>query len=367
MRTAFIFITFLSIFIGFSQDLASGFYAINDTFHGISLKNENSNKTFSVQLPIILRMEEVLRVRSEMIDTDDTYSLTFKLSEKGTQTMTKFSQERVPNKLALVWDNKIIHSFHMLMGITGGMFSMNGLDRKEAKTLEKKLGKWKPNPIVDDLLYKKNDFLIYQNKAMYDEMELYNTKTDLKLFEEKEDVDKITCTPKYVSYYNPLSLVGRFYSYEFFESVEKRCIRMGSSLGVQTISIETGEPVSLLRLFEEEDVVLAFKKDKWVREMIENHKLDIEDIKNFQDMLNFPKDKLGTNIQYSPSSFCLEEFESGIARIRFVGRGYVGNNNYWHSSMVFHQPVKQEMLQLFKDSQNFYLGAYSNGLINGRD
>jgi hypothetical protein len=270
----------------------------------------------------------------------------------------------VPNKLALVWDNKIIHSFHLLKGITGGMFSMNGLDRKEAKTLEKKLGKWKPNPMVDNLLYKKNDFLIYQNKAMYDGMELYNTKTDTRLFEEKEDVNQTTCTPKYVSYYNPLSLVGRFYSYEFFESVEKRCIRMGSSLGVQTISIETGEPVNLLSLFEEEDVVLAFKKDKWVREMIENHKIDIEEIKNFQDILNFPKDKLGTNIQYSPSSFCIERFENAEATIRFVGKGYVGNNSYMHTSMVFRLPVKKELFSAFANEENFFLGAFANGVSN---
>ncbi len=98
--------------------------------------------------------------------------------------------------------------------------------------------------------------------------------------------------------------------------------------------------------------------------MTENYKIDFEEIKKLQEILNFPKDKLGTNIQYSPSSFCLKDFENGMAKIRFVGRGYVGNNSYRHASMVFHLPIKQEMLQLFKDRQNFYLGAYCNGLIN---
>jgi hypothetical protein len=364
MRTAFVFIVFFNTIIGFSQDLVAGFYEIDDTFNGILLKKENSSTEFFIKLPAILSMREVVRVRSEMLGTDDTYSITFKLSEKGTQTITKFSQEQVPTRVALVLDNKIMHSVHMLMGITGGMFSMNGLDKKEAKALEKKLRKWKANPLSDHLLYKRKDFLIYQNKAMYNGTELYNTQTDQNLFEEQEDVYKSKCKSKYASYYNPLSLVGSFYSYESFESIEKRCIKMGTSLGVQTISIETGEPISLLSLFEEEDVVQAFKKDAWVREMIENYQIDIEEIKNFQDILNFPKDKLGTNIQYSPSSFCLEDFESGIARIRFVGRGYVGNNNYWHASMVFYLPVKHEMLQLFTQSQNFYLGSYPNGVLN---
>ncbi len=142
-----------------------------------------------------------------------------------------------------------MHSAQMLMGITGGMFSMNGLDKKGAKALEKKLRKWKPNPMTDDLLYKNYDFLIYQNKVLYNGSELYNSKTDQKLFKEREDVDKTKCKPRYASYYNPLSLVGSFYSYESFESLEKRCLKMDSSLGVQTISLETGEPVSLLSLF----------------------------------------------------------------------------------------------------------------------
>ncbi len=38
MRTAFIFIAFVNIAFCFSQDLASGFYEIDDAFYGIPLE-----------------------------------------------------------------------------------------------------------------------------------------------------------------------------------------------------------------------------------------------------------------------------------------------------------------------------------------
>lgn len=81
-------------------------------------------------------------------------------------------------------------------------------------------------------------------------------------------------------------------------------------------------------------------------------------------MQNFPKDKLGANIKYSASGFCIESFENGWATIRFVGKGYVGNNSYMHTSMVFRLPVKKELFSALADEENFFLGAFANGVSN---
>lgn len=362
MRIVFLVLLFFTVLFSFSQELSAGFYQVDESGNGVLLEHSETDNELYLKPQVIIGFEEILRVRAGIVGADDTYALTFKLSQQGALTMKRFRKEQVPTKLALVLDNNIIHSVQLMMVVTGGQFSLNGFDKKEAKAMEKKLRRWKPNPIIDELLFSENDLLIYQTKAIYNGTELYNTKTDQQLFQERQKLTKTKCETKFTSYYNPLSLLGDFYSYEFFQSSEERCIKMGSAVAVQTIAIATGEPVSLLTLFKEEEVVAAFKADTWVKQGVVNHNLDIEEIKSFQDVLNFPGDKLGTNLQYSASSFCVVGFENGIATIRFVGRGYIGGNSYWHAPMTLELPVKEEFLSSFEDEQNFYLGTYVNGL-----
>lgn len=119
-----------------------------------------------------------------------------------------------------------------------------------AKALEKKLNNWKPTTNINYLLYQNQGFLIYQNKALYNGKGIYNNQADKELFMKKEAKADTKCEPKYWPYYNPLWYIGNFYSYESFESVERHCIKMGSSLGVETISKKTGEPIGLLTLLK---------------------------------------------------------------------------------------------------------------------
>jgi hypothetical protein len=172
---------------------------------------------------------------------------------------------------------------------------------------------------------------------------------------ERETTSEVKCPPVYKSYYNPLSLAGSFYSYEFGSTSESLCISQGSSIGVKTISIETGDEQSILALFEVEDIVNAFKKDNWVVESAKRNKINMSEIRDFKDVLNFPKDKLCTSIQFSSSSFCIVGFEDGIAQVKFIGRGYVGGNSYWHAPMSFELPVKKIALPFFDRKQFFYL------------
>ncbi len=136
-----------------------------------------------------------------------------------------------------------------------------------AKALEKKLNNWKPTTNTNSLLYQNQGFLIYQNKALYNGKGIYNNQADKELFMKKEAKADTKCEPKYWSYYNPLWYIGNFYSYESFESVERHCIKMGSSLGVETISKKNRRTYRFAYPFEEKDVVKAFKEDSWAKDI----------------------------------------------------------------------------------------------------
>ncbi|MGC1517105.1 MAG: hypothetical protein WA810_16150 [Maribacter sp.] len=211
-------------------------------------------------------------------------------------------------------------------------------------------------------LFIKSKFVIFKDRAMFHDKVLYDAQTDSELFMNSEMSSDVTCSPKYTSYYNPLSLVGHLYSYERYESSETQCIRRGGSYRVKTIAVETGEPISLLALFEERDIVEAFKKDVWIVGAAKNANSNLNEINDFKSVMHFAMDKLSADIQFSASGFCVSSYKDGVANIKFVGRGYVGNNNYRHVEMVFRLSVKKEAISFFEDKENFYEGRFENGL-----
>lgn len=99
--------------------MATGFYEVSKDFRDIPVNIENRDSELFLKFPIVLGMEEVLNVRCGKIDTDNKYSLTLKLSDKGTQTLNNFSQEYLPTRIALVLDNRIIHSMRLLVEVAG--------------------------------------------------------------------------------------------------------------------------------------------------------------------------------------------------------------------------------------------------------
>ncbi|MFK7813067.1 MAG: hypothetical protein AB8B59_11270 [Maribacter sp.] len=212
----------------------------------------------------------------------------------------------------------------------------------------------------DSLLYLKKNLSIYSDKAFYKKKTLYSSQTDYEEFVAREATPDSDCTVFYESYYNPLSLVGDFYSYEYGAAEEAACGPMGNSLGVRTIAVDTGLEVSMLELFEEEALIAAFKNDSWVLEYVDFSKQDLNTNKSFADILTFFK--LGQGTRFSSDSFCILDFENGKAKVRFVGAEYMGYNHNRHLQLGFELPVKKEALKLFADSDNFYLGRFKNGL-----
>ena len=129
--------------------------------------------------------------------------------------------------------------------------------------------------VKDTLLFKNGNARIYQTKLLIDTVEVYNSQTDYEEFMRREGMPGSECRANYSSYYNPLSLIGSIYSYEWGYFDEAACGPPSNSLGVQTISLETGKEVSILELVEEMEIVAAFKNDSWVQRMLSEASLHI--------------------------------------------------------------------------------------------
>ena len=158
----------------------------------------------------------------------------------------------------------------------------------------------------DTLLFKNGNARVYQNKVIVDTVEVYNSKTDYDEFMKREGMPGAECTTNYSSYYNPLSLVGHIYSYEWGSFETAACGPTGNFLDVQTISLETGKKVSILELVDEKDLVAAFKNDSWVRRMSSEASLLLEG-ETLQEILDFFSTGL-MGPRFSASGFCVLSF-----------------------------------------------------------
>lgn len=303
-------------------------------------------------------LSDVEKNRSEKIANDITYSITFSLTESSTEKMIQFSKTKLPKKLALVLQDTIVIVATLSMPLTN-QFSIDGFGKKEAKILKKRLKVIKDNPMGTYYLYVSGDFEISRNRATHGKTELYNALADQDAFITRESNYDSKCPPVYNGYYNPLSL-GKYYSYEYGNKATASCVRLGGTVGVKTIDIVSGEEVSLLAFFEEADIVTAFKKEDWVQQIARNAQIDLSKIETFQEVLDFNSGS--SAMSFGASAFCIVGFQEGIAKVKFVGRGYVGGNSYLHAPMDFELPVKQEALELFTNESSFYLGQFKNGL-----
>ena len=214
---------------------------------------------------------------------------------------------------------------------------------------------------TDALLFKKAKSEVYKNKLLIDTLEVYNTQTDYDDFMKGEAMPNSECNANYSSYYNPLSLVGALYSYEWGYFEEAACGPSGNSLGVNTISLSTNKKVSILEIVEEKDIVAAFKTDDWVQRIYKDATSTINDFETLQEFIDFfSRDLMGP--RFTTSSFCVLGFTEGIVKIRFVGSEYMGYDHNQYLQLGFELAVKKDALQLFMESDNFYLGKFENRL-----
>lgn len=209
-------------------------------------------------------------------------------------------------------------------------------------------------------LFKNNDLVIYKKSAYFKDKELYNAGKDVQKLIESEKTDE--CSVDYEFYYNPLSLVGNYYSYESGEGGIIACGAPSNSLSIQTINLDDNKTVSLSDIFTEQSILKALKEDIWIKKMEEELKTDFQSINSFEvfldtiNSLNF--------VKFKSSSFAILDFDrkNGNVAVRFVGAEYMGYNHNKYLQLGLWLEPKQSFKQLLKNEIYFTLGDYKNGV-----
>lgn len=136
----------------------------------------------------------------------------------------------------------------------------------------------------DSLLFRNDSVSLYKAGASYNGNILYDADKDLKEFIKKEEDED--CKVDYSFYYNPLSLIGNYYSYESGEGGIIACGVPSNTLSVQTVDLRSGKEISLTHLFTEESILAALKADQWINKI--GKEIDV-DFRNNKVLMNLSK------------------------------------------------------------------------------
>ncbi len=223
---------------------------------------------------------------------------------------------------------------------------------------------------LDALLFQKGDFKIYTNKAGHPENVLYNTWDDVKGLMTTNSGNGVDCSLGIKIGYNPLSLVGNYYSYErnlFDPGATGDCYRNPSSEAeVNTVDIVTGKKTSLLELVDEESLVIALKNDLWVQDMYGTMDVvELDGKKTFQEILSLINSNMGFGIKFEPDSFALLSYdpETKLLAIRLIGIKYMGYDHSRHIQLGLYVRPKDYLKRELEKEEGFFLGKFKNGLL----
>lgn len=216
----------------------------------------------------------------------------------------------------------------------------------------------------DSLIYKnENGLEIYNTKAVYKNNEIYNSKKERQ--EELIKNEEIDNCPVVIHIYrNPLSLIGNYFSYEYFFGSEAACGPYGNSICVETVDLQTVQKISLSDLFTEESIVSALKNDYWVKEHFEDNLL--ETIESFEQILNL-LNSYEYDFRFTPSGFAFinRKIEDGKIAVRLVGSQALSVSYHRvHLQLGLLLEPKPSFKKVFLNETEFILGDYKNGLTN---
>ncbi len=214
----------------------------------------------------------------------------------------------------------------------------------------------------DSLLFGNNTVQIYKSRALFMNNTIYDAVNDFERLREMEETDE--CKVDYSFYYNPLSLVGEYYSYEFGEGGILACGVPGNSLGIKTIDLNSRRKISLNEIFTEESIVKALKSDKWIQKIAKERDVDFSGyntLKEYIDAIN----QLGY-AEFNSSGFTILGYseEKNEVAIRFVGEAYMGFNHNQHLQLGLLLIPKTNFKDKLLNKTEFVLNDFENGLTN---
>lgn len=208
------------------------------------------------------------------------------------------------------------------------------------------------------VLFQKNGLAIYPKKAHYNGVELYNAEKDLAKLKQSEDT--VQCPLAYTYYYNPLSLVGDYFSYEKGEYGQAACGPPGNFLAVQTLQLKTQLRVPITDLFEEKVIVDALRKDKWILEQLDQETI-VRAI-SLNELLQ--RINSITLTSFKETSFTISGYDekTKLAAVRLVSSTYGGFDHYHYVQIGLRMKPSERKVKEFEAEWNFYLGEFKNGL-----
>ncbi len=220
----------------------------------------------------------------------------------------------------------------------------------------------------DMLLFQSGEFKIYADKAIHLNSILYDTVEDINELVNYK-VNDPQCSEGIKISYNPLSLVGNYYSYErnlIDPGGKGECYRNPSrEAAVNTIDIFTGEKTGLLELVDENSLVTALKNDTWVRDMYGTMDTAALDSKfTFQEILALINSNMGFGIKFQADSFALLSYDPAteLMALRLIGIKYLGYDNTRHIQLGLYVRPKIEFKKELNKGNGFFLGKFKNGL-----
>lgn len=217
-----------------------------------------------------------------------------------------------------------------------------------------------PSTPNGQLLYSKDQLFIYKNKAILKGNILYDGVAKLaKLIKNEQSED---CPVNYAFNYNPLSLIGNYYSYELSEFGDYACGPPSSSRYIKNMDIYTEKPIKITDIFTEKSIIETLKKDGWIIKNAKKNAVDLNSIKTFDDFLEAFNNS--DSSQFDASSFAILDYdkEKNLAAVRLIGSSYMGFNHSEYLQLGMWIKPSNEMEELLKEKSFFYLGKFDNGV-----
>jgi len=190
------------------------------------------------------------------------------------------------------------------------------------------LGKDYANCVVDEItvffngniegefLYQKEDLTIFNNKAYYKNIEIYDgTKDLLDLIENEETED---CPVDYIITYEPLSLLGEYLSVKKTESGVMACGTPEGFSKTFTINYKTQKTVAIEDLFTEKSILNALKNDSWVKQKAQKFNKNLSDINSVNQMFDLLSEIDGIDTPVSKTSFSIYNISKGEVAVRLL-------------------------------------------------
>jgi hypothetical protein len=210
-------------------------------------------------------------------------------------------------------------------------------------------------------LYSDQDWVITKSKAAYKNTEIYDANK--MLLELKKTDETPECKVNYNFDFNPLSLVGNYFSYEFFESGYYACGVPSSSHRVKCINVSSLQPVLLNDCFTDKSIIKAFKSDPWIQTENQHLSATVDTITTVASLTSI-LGNVGMDIRFYMDGFAIGKYDTirNLVAVRLIGSQYMGFDHSAPLQLGLWLEPKPAFKNVLRTGIKFVFGKFSNDL-----